>query len=374
MYRAANALSPDDIYDVARMAFLEMAASGITAVGEFHYLHRDPKGAAYEDRNLLARRVIDAARDVGIRIQLQRTAYVRADWGKEASPGQIRFLTPRVEDFVRDTERLAAEFCGDAVWVGVAPHSLRAVPLEYLREVTEFARGRRFKVHMHVSEQPLDVVTCLVEHQAPQMALLRREKVLDKNFTAVHAIHINDKELANLGASGAMVCACPGTERNLGDGVGPAPHWFARKTGVCLGTDSNAQIDLLEDARQLEYHLRLQMKERAVLAADGSSEGLARRLFTSATEMGAASIGAAGGSLKVGKAADFFTVDLDDLSIAGAGLESLLSNIVFAAGRSAIRDVYVGGRPVMQDGEHRLKEETVQRFAAVQRKLWGTAR
>jgi formimidoylglutamate deiminase len=150
MYHAANRLSPDDVYHTARMAFLEMLASGITTVGEFHYLHRAPDGSNYAERGLLSHRVLDAARDSGIRIVLLVTAYVRAGWKKEPDPGQIRFLSPTPEEFLRLMEAVGTR-------AAMAPHSIRAVPLDYLKEILPYAREHEMRVHMHVAEQPAEV-------------------------------------------------------------------------------------------------------------------------------------------------------------------------------------------------------------------------
>ena len=378
MYHAANCLSPDDIYHVARMAFLEMLASGITTVGEFHYLHHAPNGTRYENPNLLAERVLSAAREVGLRIALLRTAYVRAGFEKAPNPGQARFITPDVDDFIRDTDALRScvshsEPAGHA-WIGVAPHSIRAVPLPYLLQVVKYARSRAMKVHMHVAEQPAEIEACQAEFGLRPVELLHRHGILDSSFTGVHVIHITERETGYLAEASARICACGTTERNLGDGIGPAERWVAAGVEICYGSDSNIQIDLLEDARQLEYHLRLERLERAVLAPDMEQESLATRLFANATRAGADSLGAPGGTLEVGRPADFFTVDLDDLSIAGADPSSLLSHIVFSAERTAIRDVYVGGRAVVQQAGHALQEEIVHKFAEVQRKLWGNTR
>ena len=199
-----------------------------------------------------------------------------------------------------------------------------------------------------------------------------------------------------MAAAEACVCACPTTERNLGDGVVPADALFGAGVPVALGTDSHAQIDLLEDARELEYHLRLTTLRRNVLAPgggyDGSDEGdeslaegrretgsaesggmsaLAARLFECATVSGARSIGARAGSFETGSAADFFTVDLDDPSVAGACAEDLLPAVVFSLTRAAVRETAVGGRLVTQAGRHPAQEEIVSRFAALQRRLWG---
>jgi len=367
MYHAANNLSPEGLYHASRMAFLEMLLSGITTVGEFHYVHHAADGAPYADRNELAWQVLRAARDVGLRIALLRAAYTRSGWKKPAEAGQARFLTPRVEDFIADTQGLRAavarpEYAG-SVWVGVAPHSLRAVTLDYLRETVAYARAQQMPVHMHVSEQPADVEACLGEYKMRPVELLDRNGLLDSRFTAVHAIHVTREEIFALARSGATVCACPTTERNLGDGTVPADQFLSAGVRVSLGSDSNVQINLLEDARELEYHLRILKLERAVLAA--------KHLFACATEAGAASLGASGGVLEAGRPADFFTVALDDPSLAGADAESMLDHIVFSAERSAVRDVAVGGRFVVRDGRHRMEEEIVREFTRVQRELWS---
>jgi formimidoylglutamate deiminase len=375
MYHAANRLSPEDIYHVARMAFLEMLISGITSVGEFHYLHNAPDGSRYEDPNLLAMQVVRAADEVGLRIALLRTAYARAGWNKPANPGQARFITPDVETFLSDTEVLRKRVSGlsrsGMAWVCVAPHSVRAVPLDYLLKVVAYARAENLPVHMHVAEQPGEIEQCLEEHGFRPIELLDRHGVLDERFTGIHAIHINESEVACLGPARAHVCACPTSERNLGDGPVPADRLMEGGTRICFGSDSNIQIDLLEDARELEYHLRIQKLERAVLAPESGNTALAERLFESATAEGADALGAPGGSLEPGRAADFFTVDLDDLSIAGGGSKSLLTNLVFSAERSAVRDVFIGGRQVIAEGRHALQTEVVNQFKEVQHRLWG---
>jgi formimidoylglutamate deiminase len=444
MYAAATRLTPEDIYDASRMAFLEMAAGGITAVGEFHYLHHAPDGARYADPNELAKQVVRAATDVGLRIALLRVAYARAGWQKPPDARQARFIEPDPEAFLKQTETLrsdlarAAHVEADAsadvnarpdvaagsvddmasraegaalsrandaalsrAWVGVAPHSVRAVPLPYLREVCAFAAAQGMPVHMHVAEQPAEVAACTEEHGRTPVALLADEGLLDERFTAVHAVHITPQEVRALAAARAHVCACPTTERNLGDGIVPADLLLNAGVRVSLGTDSHTQIDLLEDARELEYHLRLQKLERAVLAPvtnatheraarDSDDDDandlatLAARLFDCATTNGAVGIGANvfgattrgaftdgdGSALAAGRPADFFTVALDDPSIAGASAADLLPAVVFSLARTAVRDVVIGGRRVVEDGHHRTQDEIIERFTNLQRRLW----
>ena len=366
MYGAANRLSPEDIYAASRIAFLEMALSGITAVGEFHYLHHAPDGSRYDDPNLLEREVIRAARDVGLRIALLRVAYARAGYQTEPNPQQIRFIESSPDEYLSQLEQLLAapELETDAAWVGVAPHSVRAVPLDYLKTVVDFANTRGLVVHMHVAEQTAEVAACIEEYRRSPVALLDTEGLLSKRFTAVHAIHVTPKAIDALARNRANVCACPTTERNLGDGVVPVDGYFNAGVAVSLGTDSQTQIDLLEDARELEYHLRLQHTARNVLAPENDHEesALARRLFACATTSGATSIGFNGGTLEPGAPADFFTVDLDDPSIAGSSSENLLTNIVFSLSRTAIRDVVVGGKRIVEDGCHKDQEKIVTAF------------
>ena len=384
MYSAAARLTPEDIYDASRMAFLEMVLSGITAVGEFHYLHNDPAGRPYDDPNLLARQVVRAAQDVGLRITLLRVAYARSGFQTEPNPRQARFIEKDAETYLQNVERLGRELVDEReppygrAFVGIAPHSVRAVPLAYLRTVVDYADQYFLPVHMHVAEQPAEVSACIQEYGRSPFALLESEGLLSEHFTAVHAIHVTPKAIAGFGISAAMVCACPTTERNLGDGVMPADAYLEAGVRISLGTDSHTQIDLLEDARELEYHLRLQRMERAVLYGGADSgrasekvSGLAALLFDCATNSGAQSIGGYGGTLAVAAPADFFTVDLHDPAIAGASEDDLLAGIVFSASRSAVREVFVGGRQIVAEGQHADQEEIVERFNALQKKLWS---
>ncbi|MET0649176.1 MAG: formimidoylglutamate deiminase [Pyrinomonadaceae bacterium] len=390
MYAAAQRLTPEDIYDASRMAFMEMLLSGITSVGEFHYLHRTPEGGEYDDPNLLALEVVRAARDVGLRIALLRVAYARAGFQKEPDPRQRRFIEPDPAVFIRHAESLARALDADPhAWLGVAPHSVRAVPVEYLRALGTYAHVQHLPLHMHVAEQPAEIEACMAETGRTPVALLADEGVLSPRFTGVHAVHVTPEEIALLARARACVCACPTTERNLGDGVVPADALLRAGVRVALGTDSHTQIDLLEDARELEYHLRLTTLRRNVLAhgvddesrAEGEQESapdegrgmsaLAARLFECATVAGAESIGAPSAAFEPGSAADFFTVDLDDPTVAGAGAGDLLPAIVFSLSRAAVRETAVAGRLLTESGRHPAQDDIVSRFTSLQRKLWG---
>jgi formimidoylglutamate deiminase len=257
----------------------------------------------------------------------------------------------------------------DGVQFGVAPHSIRAVPFDDLREIAGWARGKRLPLHLHMSEQVAENEACVREYGRTPVTLLGEAGLLGPGLTAVHAIHITDHEIAMLAEAEATICACPTTERNLGDGILAADRVMERAVPIALGSDSQAQIDPLEDARELDYHLRLTQQQRAILDGIGR-QGLAARLFDCAAKNGAEALAVGAGTLAVGSYADFFTVDLRDVSLAGHSAEDLLPLIVFGMDRTAIRDVAVNGKLLVRDGKHALEEEIVSRYAEAHAKVW----
>jgi formimidoylglutamate deiminase len=371
MYRAALSVDTEDVYRVARMTFLEMLMAGTTTVGEFHYLHRAPGGSAYDDPNLLSKQIIAAAKSVGLRIALLRVAYARAGFEVPPHPGQARFYeSPR--EYLDNAAALATELIGNNyAWLGVAPHSIRAVPLAQLEEAIAWARERQLPIHMHAAEQTAELDACQREYRATPIELLARRGLLSDKLTLVHAIHITEAEIDSLAAANTIICSCPTTERNLGDGIIDAARTAARGIRFAFGSDSQAQIDPLEDARELEYHLRLQIQKRVVLDEIGTSD-LSHRLFHYATVGGAEALGFNSGTLAVGRPADFFAIDLDDISIAGNSAADLLPIVVFGLSRPAIKDVIVAGKHILKDGSHALQHEIVEQYKEVYRKVWHT--
>lgn len=359
---AIGCLSGADLYDAARMAFMEMMLSGITCVGEFHTLHHQPDGTPWPEPNFLSHEILRAARDTGVRLALFKAACARAGFRQPPAPAQARYLTPAADQYIREVDALrdfvARNHPGEEAWVGVAPHSLRTVPLDYLKAVVAYAHAQRLRLHVPLSEQPADNEACVAEYGRTPVALLAEHGLIDKRFTAVHAIHITDDEARLLGAARATVCVCPTAERNRGDGLMPAAKLQAAGAALALGTDSQAQINLLEDLRRLPR--------------SGSGLEAAGALFQTATAAGARSLGAPSGALEVGRPADFFTVNLYDPSIAGAEPDTLLGNIVFSLERRAIRDVWVGARQCVANGRHPYQGAIVSRFVELQRRLWGS--
>ena len=369
MYQACATLCAEEIYDVARMAFLEMALSGITTVGEFHYVQRQPDGSPYPDPNELAHRVITAARNVGLRIALLRVAYFRAGFDLSPDPGQLRFYE-QPNEFLENLEILREQLGNSSdIWMGAAPHSIRAAPIADIVRIADWARAHDIPLHLHAAEQRGELAACVAEYNATPVKLLADHGILHPKTTLVHAVHVDDAELDAMAAARVTLCACPTTERNLGDGVVRARDAAERGIPFAFGTDSQTQIDLLEDARALEYHLRLQAEQRLML--DGiHGKTLAQRVFGYASQGGARSLAANSGTFSPGEWADFFTVDMEDPAIAGTAPQHLLSAIVFTQQRAGIRDVAVKGNFIVRDGIHAAQHEIVTRYAQVASRVW----
>lgn len=370
MYDVAHRLTPEEMYAVARWTFLEMALTGITSVGEFHYVHHQPDGTRYDDPNELAQRVIAAARDVGIRICLLRVAYHRGGFDREPSPEQRRFVDPFVDHVLRDVDALRAETANDdTVTIGLAPHSIRAVGADWLRALSDAARRWDTPLHIHACEQRREIDECLAEFGAPPIEVFDELGLLDERLTLIHATHLTEGELDLIGDTGANVCACPTTERNLGDGFLPASELVRRNVPIALGSDSHTNIDLWEDARLVEYHERLRLERRNVLAraaldrgGDATTEDV---LWPMLTKHGAKALRLETGDLSIGAAADFVTLDLQHPTLIGADAESLLAHVLLSMTPDAVRDVYVAGAPVIVDGRHPRHDDIADGFSRV---------
>jgi formimidoylglutamate deiminase len=372
MYTAALALSPEDVYGVARFCFVEMLRAGFTAVGEFHYLHRDPTGRAYSDALELAKRVIAAAEDAGIRICLLHVAYAAGGIDEPLRPEQRRFATPDLDEYLWSAADLASfTEPRPLVTTGVAPHSVRAVPRDWITAIHALAFGYGLPFHMHVSEQPAEVTACYAKYGARPVELLAREGVTDEQFTAVHATHLTHNEIAILAAPGPIICACPLTERDLGDGFLPAEELISAGARIAIGSDSQTAIAPLEEVRLLEYHERLRRLRRVVLAERvGERMEVAPALIDAATRTGARALRLHAGVLEVGAHADFVSIDLTHTALAGWSDDSLPALLALCAPPDVVSDVWVGGVQRVRDGTHALDAESGAAFHDIVRSVF----
>jgi formiminoglutamate deiminase len=351
MYTLAAILDPDDLFELARATYAEMALAGITAVGEFHYLHHRPDGRAYADPNVMGGALVAAAAEAGVRLTLLDTCYLRAGFraGSTLTGAQVRFSDGDAERWVDRVDDLAAR--ADSGWrLGVAVHSVRAVDERSMGVVAGWARARGAPLHMHLSEQPAENEEALAATRRTPTGLATAAGVLGPRTTAVHVTHPTAGDVEVLGATGTGVCVCPTTERDLGDGVGPAGELAAAGCPLSLGTDSHAVVDLLEEARLVELHERLVHRGRGGLATPA--------LLEAATAGGYRSLGwcadddRAGSPLQAGHPADFVTLDRASVRLAGLDPAEGVAGLVFAATASDVTDVIVAGRSIVRDRCH----------------------
>jgi len=356
MYSVAGVLTPDSYLELATAVYAEMALSGITSVGEFHYLHHDKEGTPYADPNAMGLALATAARRAGIRITLIDTCYLQAGLdGRELEGTQKRFGDAGPEAWAARVERLLgdAPASGEGQFrVGVAVHSVRALDRPGMRTVAAFAARHRVPLHVHLSEQRRENEDCLAVHGCTPTTLLSEEAVLTSHTTAVHATHLDPHDITLLGSDEVAVCACPTTERDLADGVGPFSDLRDAGSPLCIGTDSHAMIDPFEEMRGIELNERLVANKRGLHQApallDAGSYGGARAIGWSDA-----------GQIALGSLADLVTVDLGSIRLAGAragaragAVNTLAEQIVFAATASDVRQLIVGGQVVVEDGHH----------------------
>ncbi|MCA1657078.1 MAG: formimidoylglutamate deiminase, partial [Actinobacteria bacterium] len=265
MYALASALDPDAMRVLARATFAEMALAGVTVVGEFHYLHHGEGGRQYADPNAMGEAVLEAAREAGIRITLLDTCYLHGGIGTQPDLVQRRFCDPDAEAWATRVDGLQG---GPFARVGAAIHSVRAVDPDAAALVASWAGANASPLHAHVSEQPAENDACLQAYGMTPMALLSAAGAISAHFTAVHGTHVSDGDAGLLGGAGAFCCLCPTTERDLADGIGPARRLRDAGALLALGSDSNAVIEPLEEARAVELDERLATGVRGAHGGD----------------------------------------------------------------------------------------------------------
>lgn len=338
MYADAARLSVDDVEALATWAYADMLKAGFVAVGEFHYLHHDPDGRPLPGPDLSLAHA-RAARRVGIRLVLLECAYARGGFERPLVDAQRRFVFADARAFLAHVDAVRAVVPAD-VQVGVAVHSVRAVPRPFIEEVARYARREGLVLHVHACEQRREIEECQREHGMSPVELLERCGALGPRSTVVHATHASADDIRRLAATGTAVCITPSTERNLGDGLGPVSELMAASVPVCIGTDSHARIDVADELRSLEDHERLRHQRRNVLVRPGGC--LSEALMPAGTVSGRRSLGLAD--------------DLEDRAVVRLPLEGqadLLAAVDawLVGGSSAdVLDVEVSGVPVVRGG------------------------
>ena len=347
MYRFLDRLDPEDVAAITAQAYAEMLEGGFTRVGEFHYLHHDPAGAAYADPAEMAGAVAAAAEGSGIGLTLLPVFYAHGSFGgADASPGQRRFLCD-LDGFARLFERAKARLAGDAS-IGIAPHSLRAVTPEELAALLDLSPTG--PVHIHVAEQVKEVEDCLAWSGARPVEWLLANAPVDARWCLIHATHVEPDEYRAIAGRGAVAGLCPITEANLGDGVFPAVGYLASGGRFGVGTDSNILIDAAGELRALEYSQRLERRARALLAGEAQAH-VGANLFAQALAGGAQALGVEGG-IALGQPADVVSLDMNHPAFAGSDDATLLDRWIFASRSGGIDCVWRAGVKRVENGRH----------------------
>ena len=356
-------LTPEDAYDAASLAFLELLRGGVTCVADCCVLRDGAPGGPPEEALATALAVARAAHEVGLRLALVRLACLRPGPGEELPP---RLLAGGVEAFTRECEvlraRLAREYPADEAWLVVGPQSLAAVPAAACRVIGEYARAQRLRLQTCTAATPAAAAALRAEHGRPEVAALAELGLVDKRFTAVGGGQLEETELRLIGAARGAVCALPGTAAAHGWALPDPTAVRAAGAGLALGSGVGVRLDLLEEARWAERCFRLEASPAPAPAA---------LALQAATAMGARSLGATGGGLEVGRPADFFTVSLSEPSLAGADPASLATALVQGGQLRAVRDVWVGARQRLAGGRHLRQGAILGRFIETQARLQG---
>ncbi len=353
MYDVAARLDPDSYLALARATYAEMALAGVTTVGEFHYLHHGPDGGPYADANAMATALRQAASEAGIRLTLLDTCYLRgglsADGYTELAGVQRRFGDGDADGWAARVGRLTET---PMMRVGSAVHSVRAVPREQLATVAAFSHGT--PLHVHLSEQPAENEACQAFHRCSPTALLAAEGLLTEHTTAIHATHLSPNDVRLLGSAATTACFCPTTERDLADGIGPARALRSAGAPLALGSDQHAVIDLLEEARAVELHERLDSRHRGRFAPAELVEALTWRGHTA---LGWPELGL----IAPGRPADLVAVRLDSVRTAGTRPDQ----VVMSATAADVDTVLVNGREIVSGGVHALGDVGALLSAAI---------
>ena len=362
MYRFAARVTPEQMQDLAAYLYVEMLKGGYTSVAEFHYLHRDPAGAAYEDPAEMSHRLIAAAGEAGIAITHLPVLYAYGGFGSlPPNEGQRRFVlsASEYEALLAQLDQMYGE-TGN-VRIGAAFHSLRAVDPKLLAATLVAIDGidATSPIHIHIAEQKKEVEDCIAWSGKPPVKWLLDNARVDRRWCLVHATHVNEHELERLAASGAVAGLCPTTEADLGDGLFPAGGYRAHDGRYGIGSDSHVCVSAAEELRLLEYGQRLQERRRVVL--DG--------LYENAAAGGASALGIDAGRIARGARADLVVLDPEHRAFWNQPPEGILDAWIYAGEAGCVRDVMVGGEWRIRDGRHPREEELARRFRAAQAKL-----
>jgi formimidoylglutamate deiminase len=359
MYELAGRLDAESLQAIARQAYGEMLASGYTSVAEFHYLHREPGDGTDDDAMFQAIR--DAAEHSGIRLTYVPVLYERAGFEQPQPEGHQKLFALEVEEFLAHRDRLQQD-TSERMTVGIGAHSLRAVSQESLTKIARVAKESGGPLHLHIAEQQREVDQCFSSLGRRPVRWLLENFDVDDSWCLVHATHMDSDETESLARSGAVVCLCPSTEANLGDGLFPLHEFLTAGGNIAIGSDSHISINPFEELRWLEYGQRLASQSRNVASLQESHVG--RELFSRALAGGVQASTRSMAGLQTGAPADLVALYDDDPMLVGHDDASILDALVFSGYRLPIERVMVHGEWQVIDGIHVDQDASRAAFAA----------
>ncbi|MFC5440304.1 formimidoylglutamate deiminase [Rhodanobacter ginsenosidimutans] len=360
MYTCAAAIGPDALQAIAAQLYVEMLKAGYTQVCEFHYLHHQPDGTPYAQPEIMSLALIEAAREAGIALTLLPVLYISGGFDGRALAARQRRFGHTVESYLRLLETLRRHQSDD-LRVGIALHSLRAVPEHAMREVLASDDAKEAPIHIHIAEQIGEVQDCLALRGARPVEWLFDHADVDARWCLVHATHLTAAETTQLARSGAVAGLCPTTEANLGDGLFPLAAFQDAGGTLGIGSDSHISISPVEELRWLEYGQRLVTRHRNV-AARQPGDSVAETLWRAALRGGAQASGLPTGELRDGARADLIVLDETSPLLAGRDARALLDSFIFAGNTPLVRDVMVGGCWQVRGFRHRDEERIAARY------------
>ncbi len=367
MYKFVAKMTPEDAHIIAKFVYIEMLKAGYTSVGEFHYLHHQADGTKYDDPVEMSNQVIQAANDVGISITHLPVLYTYAGFGgKKPSKEQGRFIHS-TQDYFDLVNLLDKNYSNRTNFkLGIAPHSLRAVSEDQLKEIVPFIRqlDPKAPIHIHIAEQLKEVDDCLSFYKQRPVEWLLNNFEMDEHWCLVHATHLTKEEIRNMANSEAVVGICPLTEANLGDGIFPTAEFVKLGGKFSIGSDSHIGINVAEELRLLEYAQRLSHHQRAVLV-DNKCQSVGQYLYTKSCKDGASAISQNSGEIAIGKNADFLVLDNNEPSLFSKKESFIFDASIFACTQLPVKDVYVAGEMVVENGQHSMEDKVRNRYREV---------
>jgi formimidoylglutamate deiminase len=367
MYAFAATIGPDAVKAIATQLYVEMLKAGYTQVCEFHYLHHQPGGKPYAQPEAMSLALIEAAREAGIAMTLLPVLYMSGGFdGRPLAPRQCRFGHD-MESYLRLFETLRRHERHD-LRVGIALHSLRAVPESAWRGILECEAAQQGPIHIHIAEQIGEVQDCLATRGARPVEWLFDHANIDARWCLVHATHLTVDETVKLARSGAVAGLCPTTEANLGDGLFPLARYLDEGGMLGIGSDSHISISPVEELRWLEYGQRLQTRHRN-MAARHADDSVGETLWRAALRGGAQASGMPIGALESGHRADLIVLDNNSPLLAARDTRSMIDSFLFAGNTPLVRNVMCGGEWVVRDFIHRDEARIAARYIETVRNL-----